>query len=270
MQESSGMWLLHATLPAVAGATLKAALDPLCAPQPAEGGTPDPRTAGMRFADGLTGLAELSLSARGDDRCRLPSRGGAPTRLILTAEIATLAALSDTAGTANSGLVPPILSTGEPGGWEVSPLTLATLSCEAEVIPVLTDSFGRALDVGQTLYSFPPRIRRAVEVRDQHCTFPGCSAKPAWCHLHHLIPFPGGPTSEDNGALLCGRHHRFVHAHGWTGRIVDGHVVWEPPDPDSEQLSNARIQHFERAMRDLARRWLTRNPQLRPHPPDTS
>jgi hypothetical protein len=145
------------------------------------------------------------------------------------------------------------------------------LSCDAVVIPVLTDGFGRALDVGDTIYPFPPKIRRAVEVRDLHCTFDGCTAKPAWCHVHHLTPFSrGGSTSEDNGALLCGRHHRFVHAHGWTGTIVDGHVVWRPPDPDQEQFCNARIQGFERALRDLARRWLDRNPHLHPaHPPDT-
>src|SRR4029079_19272860 len=120
-----------------------------------------------------------------------------------------------------AGLVPPLVSTGEPGGWEISPLTLDVLSCEAGVVPVLTDSFGRALDVGDTQYPFPPRIRRAIEVRDLHCTFPGCSAKPAWCHVHHLVAFGrGGPTSEGNGALLCGRHHRYVHAHGWTGTIV--------------------------------------------------
>ncbi len=278
VQESTGMWLLHAVLPALAGATVKAALDPLAAPQPAKDGTPDPRTAGMRFADALTGLAELSLTARGDDRCRLPSRGGAPTRLILTAELATLVAalsgISDaTASTGKSGAAfgAAILSTGEPGGWDLSPLSLATLSCEAEVVPVLTDSFGRALDVGQSLYAFPLRIRRAIEVRDLHCTFPGCTAKPAWCHIHHLIRYgPDGPTSEDNGALLCGRHHRYIHAHGWTGRIINGHVIWHPPDPDAQQLSNARIQTFERALRDLTRRWLARNPQLRPHPPDSS
>ena len=131
-----------------------------------------------------------------------------------------------------AGLVPPVVATGEPGGWEISPLSLDVLSCDAEVIPVLTDSFGRALDVGDTQYPFPPKIRRAVEVRDRHCTFPGCSAKPAWCHVHHLVPFGrGGPTSEGNGALLCGRHHRYIHAHGWTGLIVDGHVIWRPPDP---------------------------------------
>ncbi len=77
----------------------------------------------------------------------------------------------------------------------------------------------------------PRPIRRAIEARDQHCTFATCTAKPAWCHTHHLIPTGRRATSEANGALLCGYHHRFIHAHGWTGRLIDGHVHWQPPSP---------------------------------------
>jgi hypothetical protein len=133
-------------------------------------------------------------------------------------------------------------------------------------------------------YPFPPKIRRAIEARDRCCTFPGCSAKPPWCHTHHLIPYRrSGWTAEANGALLCGRHHRHVHAHGWQGRIIDGHVHWQPPQryndhgdgrdgsggdggdggdgggDGGEEATNAHQQRFERALRHLAQRWLTRN-----------
>ena len=143
-----------------------------------------------------------------------------------------------------------VLDNGQPGGWEVSPLTTQVLSCGAEVVPILLDdATGRPLDVGETRYAFPPRIRRAIELRDRHCTFDDCTAKPAWCHTHHLVPFgrngrPGGSTSEDNGALLCGRHHRQVHAEGWVGTIVDGQVVWRPPDGTdrSRQRADPRVR----------------------------
>ena len=144
------------------------------------------------------------------------------------------------------------------------PLTVQELACDAEILPVLTDRDGRPLDVGTTLYPFPARIRRAIEVRDRHCTFEGCTAKPAWCHTHHLTPFSaGGPTSEANGTLLCGRHHRFVHARRWQGRIIDGHVAWRPPNSTDDDVGNAYDQHFERLLRELALRWLSRNPHLR-------
>jgi hypothetical protein len=72
------------------------------------------------------------------------------------------------------------------------------------------------------------------------------------------------PTSEANGTLLCGRHHRFIHAQGWTGTLVDGRVHWRPPRPDDPpQPANAFIQEFTQELRRLAQRWLKRNPDLR-------
>ena len=270
-QEASGMWLLHGLLPPLDGAYLQAAMSPLAAPQPASDGTPDPRSARQRRADALTALAQLSLSARGGDPAALPTRHGSPCRLVVTADLDTLTADLTTPGT-QAGVPPASVETDQPGGADLSPLTAQMLSCDAEIVPVLLDSFGRPLDVGETQYRFPPRIRRAIEIRDLHCTFRDCQAPPAWCHTHHLIPYgrngkPGGRTSEDNGTLLCGRHHRFVHAHGWTGQLINGQVHWKPPRPDDgtdpEPICTAHTRRFEQALKQLARRWLARNPQLR-------
>ncbi len=92
VQESTGMWALRGLLPPVAGAALAAALDPLSAPQPAVDGTPDPRTGQQRTADALHALAELSLAARHGEPGAPTVRGGAATRLVLTAELDTLLA----------------------------------------------------------------------------------------------------------------------------------------------------------------------------------
>ena len=272
------MWRLHGYLPPVAGACLQAALDPLAVPEPAADGSPDARSGRMRTADALATLAELSLAARAGAPGGLPRRAGAPTRLVLTADLATLTAdLTRPAGEgALAGAGFGRLETGEPGGWEISPLATQVLACGAEVVPILLDQeSGRPLDVGDTMYPFPAKIRRAIEERDRCCTFPGCSAKPPWCHTHHLIPYRRSEwTAEANGALLCGRHHRHVHAHGWTGRLVDGHVVWRQPERHSGhgdreddgvggEATNAHQQRFERALRHLAQRWLARN-----HDPD--
>jgi hypothetical protein len=264
VQDSTGMWRLQAHLTPLSGAALSAAVESLAAPRPAEDGTPDPRTARQRMADGLTALAELSLAARAGSPDGLPTRAGAPTRLVLTGDLSTLLADVTTRG-ALAGIAPGTLETGQPDGWPVSALTMQMLACDAEVLPVLLDGdSGRPLDVGDTRYPFPPRIRRAIEVRDRHCTYPRCTAKPPWCHTHHLIPFGRSrKTSEDNGTLLCGHHHRLIHARGWQGEIRDGQVEWRPPDGDEPQR-NAFSQDFERALRRLARRWLARQ-----RPPDT-
>ena len=125
------------------------------------------------------------------------------------------------------------------------------LACDAEIVPVLTDDTGRPLDVGKTRLPVPTQNPHAIEVRDRHCTFEGCTAPPTWCHTHHLVRYPDGPTSEANGTLLCGRHHRFVHAKHWQGRLLDGHILWRPPGTDDD-IGNAYDQHFERLLRQLA------------------
>jgi hypothetical protein len=254
--ERSGMVLVHGLLPPAEGAIFRTVVDCLSAPHPAHDGTPDSRSKGKRVADAMTTMAGLVITARQGQPGSLPTRGGSPIRCQLTADLATMRAdLAHRGGQA--GVVPATLDNGDPGGLDVSPLAAQTLACDAEIIPMLVDDDGRVLDVGTTTYPFPPRIRRAIEHRDRHCTFPGCGALPSWCDAHHLIRFPDGPTAEANGALLCGRHHRYVHAHAWVGSIEDGHVVWRaraPGDPNT----NAHLEVFERQLRELARRWLSR------------
>jgi hypothetical protein len=151
----------------------------------------------------------------------------------------------------------------------VSTLTAQTLACDADVVPILVGPDGGPLDVGSTLYLFPDRIRQAIIRRDRTCTYPGCGAPPAWCQIHHLESFRmGGPTSAANGALLCGRHHRHVHARGLVGRLVDGQVVWRVAGAggaagDAADPPPASVATADRAVDDLVRRWLQRNPQLR-------
>jgi HNH endonuclease len=60
------------------------------------------------------------------------------------------------------------------------------------------------LDLGEPTEQVPPHLRRAVTKRDRHCSFPGCTAPPVRCHVHHVIPrSQGGPTRLDNLTLLC-------------------------------------------------------------------
>lgn len=268
VQERSGMWLLTATLPAVDGAKLVTALDVLAEPRPGRDATPDPRTRAQRMADGLTALADLCLARRPGDIGGLPTRHGSPVRMVVTADITTLMADVTRKG-GQAGVPPAIVETGDPGGWQISPLETQMLACDAETVPSIFDADARPLDVGESQYRFPLRIRRAIEYRDRHCSFPNCQAPPTWCHTHHVVPFgrngrPGGPTSEANGTLLCGRHHRHVHAHGWTGRLVDGHVQWRPPRPGAPpEPPSDHVRRLETRLRQLALRWLARNPHLR-------
>jgi len=71
------------------------------------------------------------------------------------------------------------------------------------------------LNVGRRTRSIPPALRRALEVRDRGCRFPGCQSR--YCDAHHVRHWAdGGETSLANCLLLCRYHHRLVHEEGWT------------------------------------------------------
>jgi hypothetical protein len=79
------------------------------------------------------------------------------------------------------------------------------------------------LYVGRTERVVPPRLRRALEVRDRHCQFPGCHAHVRRCHAHHVRQWEnGGSTDIDNTVLVCVRHHHAIHEGGWGLRRAAG------------------------------------------------
>jgi hypothetical protein len=51
--------------------------------------------------------------------------------------------------------------------------------------------------------------RRAVEIRDRHCTQPGCDLPPDRCDVDHVQRYEhGGETDQTNGRLRCPTHHQ--------------------------------------------------------------
>ena len=85
--------------------------------------------------------------------------------------------------------------------------------------PVLRDLTGAG-------YRFPPRLRRFLEARDRTCVFPGCNRRATRTDKDHRIPWPAGPTSDDNGQCLCRHHHRAKHAVFTVLRDPDGSYLW--------------------------------------------
>jgi Domain of unknown function (DUF222)/HNH endonuclease len=98
----------------------------------------------------------------------------------------------------------------EDGPW----LPLAAvrrLSCDADVVTII-ERGGLPIDVGRIHRLITPRLRLALQSRDEGCRFPGSSV-PAPCtdghHLKHWID--GGRTDLDNLLSLCRFHHRRHH-----------------------------------------------------------
>jgi hypothetical protein len=273
--DGTGLVHVRGALTPVCAGLLATAIDADSAPRPAADGTPDHRTPAQRRHDGLQQVLSRYIAADG----LLPSTHGTPYRLVVTVPEATLRAELKRSGSDQAAPVQPGLL---PDGFPVSPLTVQTMACNADLVPILVDENHHPLDVGDTQYEFPPKIRTAIIARDQGCTYPGCGAPAPWCDAHHLIRFrDDGPTSVDNGALLCGRHHRYVHALALTGHVAtrDGtsRVVWDhrptswtattattaatswvrrthPPSSDADPAPTLT----DRCLDELVRRWLAR------------
>ena len=119
----------------------------------------------------------------------------------------------------------------------VGPETARRLACDAGVVRVLIDPSGLPMDVGREQRTATAAIRRALEERDGHCVFAGCSAPAAWCDVHHVVHWVhGGPTSCENGALLCERHHTAVHEGGFDVARDIGTAVWHTYRPDGSEI----------------------------------
>ena len=98
----------------------------------------------------------------------------------------------------------------------IPPATARRLACDGSLVE------HKPLDVGRKSRAVTTAQRRALEDRDQHCRFPGCRNR-RFVDTHHIQHWAdGGKTDLDNLVLLCRRHHRFVHEHGFTIDAADG------------------------------------------------
>jgi hypothetical protein len=99
-------------------------------------------------------------------------------------------------------------------GTRVSAETSRRLSCDAAVVEIGHGRDGSVLDVARKTRTIPPAVRRALEVRDRGCRFPGCGLR--FTDAHHIKHWAdGGETGLNNLLLLCRHHHRLLHEEGW-------------------------------------------------------
>lgn len=110
----------------------------------------------------------------------------------------------------------------------VSAQQIRALAADAELIPAILSGESQVLDWGRAKRLFTPAQRLALVERDGGCA--QCHAPPSWCEAHHIRWWErdAGPTDLNNGVLLCVRCHHRVHRDGWTIRVENGHVSFEP------------------------------------------
>jgi hypothetical protein len=202
-----GLVRLDGVLDAEGGATLRTALQPFMKPV-----KDDARTYGQRSADAL-----VELGRQGGSGSKRDGAGPRP-QLIIRASVETLAGI-------------PGAPAGEvEGGGTVPAETVQRHACDSAIIRI-TGQGELEHELNHASRTLPAPTRRALEARDRHCVFPGCTRPLIWCDGHHLVWWTrGGATALPNLALLCRPHHRMVHEEGWRlVRHKDGRFATVPP-----------------------------------------
>ena len=202
-----------------------AATDPHAQPRPEVDGIKDQRSAATRLAQALGTVLDgyLTLGAG-------PEQAGERPHVTMTVQYDAL----------TGRLGPAVL---DATGVTVGPAMARRLLCDCDLIPAVLASNGEPLDIGRATRVWPAGIRRAITLRDGGCVFPACDRPARWSDLHHIqFWVNGGPTSLNNGAVLCGFHHTLIHQGDWTMRMAkDGRPEVIPPawvDPDRRPRRN--------------------------------
>ena len=219
-RHADGTLGLRGQLDAVGGEKLQAALESIVQAARPKG---DTRTRAQQQADALVQLADNALAAG-----QLPICRTVKPQLIVTIGLEDLLDPSSGPGAATAGF-----------DATLSAARARWVACDATVTRLVLDPDGQPMDLGRSKRVVPPHLRRAVEQRDRHCVFTGCSAPTHWCDVHHLLEWiAGGETSLANSALLCERHHTKVH-HGFrVDRPPDGR--WRTYRPDGTEIQIPR------------------------------
>src|SRR5487761_48055 len=196
-----GTVLLSAALDPEGGAAILAQLEPLAR----KSGAHDDRSREKRYADALVELA---------------SGGGSQARIQVTTSLETLRGLPG-AGAADLELA----------SVPISARTVERLACDASIRRILLGSDSMVIDVGRARRTVSGPARKALNVRDRHCTWPECERPATRCSGHHLEHWAHGGTNDPpNLTLLCNRHHWMVHEGNWQiVRGDDGRMLTIPP-----------------------------------------
>jgi hypothetical protein len=191
-----GTWMSDGFWDRITGAEIEAALgnesdrlfkEDWAAAEEQQGRTPAvnelERTPSQRRADALANLVRRGAGASGGEPKPL-------INIVMGLEMLTgpVAELLD--GT--------ILSAG----------AVARTVLDAHIRKVVFDGPDKVLSISSKTRFFTGLLREAIELRDRECRDEICDVPARECEVDHVVPYPEGDTSEENGELLCGFHNR--------------------------------------------------------------
>jgi hypothetical protein len=116
-------------------------------------------------------------------------------------------------------------------GQVISPGTLLTYLDSAWFERVVFAP-GKRAECSPLSRFFTGATRRAIELRDRECTHEFCEETVDNCQIDHIVPYSqGGPTTQENGRVLCGFHNR-LRNQGLDP--PDGPDLPDGPEPQDE------------------------------------
>ena len=235
-QDQHGMWVIHARLPAEAGALLIKAIEAVANPvQEEKQGELQERDKDVsaetfseavekeepsRYqellqhtrADALSKIAEHFIATAGEIPQLQGLKGSERCQVLLHVDINTLREHGGAGDPAHEHCHL------DDKHW-ISPKTAKRLACDASLITVLEDAEGRVLNIGRKSRTIPAHISRALSLRDTTCRFPGC-CESRYVDAHHIQHWAdGGDTSLDNLLTLCRYHHRQLHQGSFSIKV---------------------------------------------------
>ena len=204
-QDDDGMWVVQARLPAVEGELFANAVTAILDrgdDELHEAGVTERDTYTRRRADALYKMAEHYLADESSELADL--KASERCQVMLHVDVKTLQE-----NTKKHSPDHAHCCIGDES-W-VHPDVAKRLSCDASLVTVLEDEKGNVLNIGRRSRTIPPSIKRAMDIRDQGCRFPGCINK-HYVDGHHIKHWAdGGETKLDNLVTLCRHHHRKLH-----------------------------------------------------------
>jgi len=114
----------------------------------------------------------------------------------------------------------------------IGPIPVASARALAEdcILKVLVTKGVDVVAVAHGGRTIPAHVRSALEIRDPKCVIPGCDVRDR-LEIDHVVPFAdGGPTTLDNLARVCHRHHAMKTHFGWVIGGRSGAWTWDPPE----------------------------------------
>lgn len=191
--DADGMWNIKAKLPPEQGEQLYKLLYGLADTEDSPG---ENTSLPQKRADALSTVAEHYLATASEDTVE-PLKGAERYQVMLHVDIDTLQEKSNNARLGREN-------------W-IHPSVAKRISCDASLVTVLKDSSGKVLNIGRRSRIIPPSIKRALDVRDGACRYPGC-CQTRFVDAHHIEHWAdGGETSLNNLVTLCRHHHRALH-----------------------------------------------------------